>query len=110
MTQTWNVCIESGCPELTDSRSKRCPAHRLSRSPSSKATSSPGWKRLRAEVLARDTVCQVQLPGCEGNATVVDHREGLAYGGSSSADNLQGACQSCNNGKRGSPPLKRELR
>ncbi|WP_326565495.1 HNH endonuclease [Mycobacterium sp. 3-98] len=31
------------------------------------------WKRLRKEVLAANRYCQIQLPGCTGKATCVDH-------------------------------------
>jgi 5-methylcytosine-specific restriction endonuclease McrA len=111
MTAVWHVCTESGCPEATDHASRRCSAHRLQRSPSSTATSAPGWRKLRAEVLERDGYeCQLHLPGCTSDATCVDHREGLAFGGGHGVDNLQAACQPCNNAKRGRPPLKREQR
>jgi 5-methylcytosine-specific restriction endonuclease McrA len=99
MSQTWNVCLESGCPELTDSRARRCPTHQkqVKRSPSSNATSSSGWKKLRAEVLERDGyVCQVRLPACEGRATHVHHIEAAAWGGEDTHANLQAACARCN--------------
>ena len=107
----WYICLQSGCPEMTDHRTRRCDAHRLARSPSSAATSKPGWKKLRAEVLERDAyMCQVQLPGCIGRASVVDHVEGVAYGGSGDRSNLQACCQPCNDRKKGQAPLKREDR
>lgn len=31
------------------------------------------WKRLRKDVLARNKYCQINLPGCTGKATCVDH-------------------------------------
>jgi len=104
---SWHVCIEDRCPELTEHRSKRCPRHQIKRSPSSAATSAPGWKRIRLEVLERDRyVCQL----CGASATCVDHVEGVAYGGSGDRSNLQAACQPCNDRKKGQAPLGREYR
>jgi 5-methylcytosine-specific restriction endonuclease McrA len=95
------VCQESGCPEATASGPSawRCPTHQrlVKRSPSSKATSSAGWKNLRAQVLERDHyLCQLQLPGCEGAATHCHHVEAKAWGGEDALSNLEAACAHCN--------------
>lgn len=98
---TWRVCLQDGCPELTESANRRCPAHQPPRSPSSKATSSPGWRRIRRLVLERDGYrCQIGLPGCTGEATVVDHIQAAADQGSNRPSNLRASCESCNIARR----------
>lgn len=56
------------------------------------------WRRLRAQVLARDPHCTIRGPKCKGYSTTVDHiiplilRPDLAH----DLSNLRGACQACN--------------
>lgn len=56
------------------------------------------WRRIRAQVLARDPWCTIRGPRCTGKATTVDHiiplsiRPDLAHDPS----NLRGACVPCN--------------
>jgi 5-methylcytosine-specific restriction enzyme A len=55
-----------------------------------------GWafQKVRPLVLERDGHrCQVQLPGCTGHATAVDH---ITPGGPATLDNLRAACVPCN--------------
>jgi len=55
------------------------------------------WKRKRRLVLARDEGrCQLQLPGCTGLATCVDHVLPRKYGGTEALANLRAACRRCN--------------
>jgi 5-methylcytosine-specific restriction protein A len=57
----------------------------------------PGWERTRRTVLARDRhTCQIQLPGCAGVATHVDHIEPRRWGGGDDLANLRAACAPCN--------------
>jgi 5-methylcytosine-specific restriction endonuclease McrA len=89
------ICVEDGCPEIAQV-SGRCSTH-ARRSPSSRATSRPGWRSVRASVLVRDgSVCQLALPGCTRQATTVDHVRPAAMGGSNDPDNLRAACAPCN--------------
>ncbi|MFE5290195.1 HNH endonuclease [Nocardia sp. NPDC056611] len=39
--------------------------------------------------------CQLRLAGCVGAATEVDHRSGVAFGGSDRMENLQAVCAPC---------------
>lgn len=89
------VCLVDGCPrEVT--RGIRCDRHPEKRSPSSTLTSAPGWKKIRAEVLARDdNTCYL----CGRYADTVDHVEPAAYSGDSSHRNLRAACSDCNRRK-----------
>ena len=45
--------------------------------------------------LAADT-CRLQLDGCTGHATHVDHVVPVRYGGTDHPSNLQAACANCN--------------
>jgi 5-methylcytosine-specific restriction endonuclease McrA len=93
------VCIVDGCPEPTTPGTIHCPAHPPKRSPSSIATSQPGWRQLRQWVLERDRyVCQ--LCGEDG-ADTVDHILSAAQGGGNSLDNCQAAHRACNRRKGG---------
>lgn len=92
------ICTVDGCPEIAVSGTTRCPAHPPKRSPSSKATSSPGWRAKRRRVLERDNyVCAY----CGGHATTVDHVVSVANGGTDDLDNLVAACWPCNRRKGG---------
>ena len=59
---------------------------------------APGWRKLRAFVLARDNwECQVRLKGCTRIATVADHiRPWLAGGAWLDPINLRASCSHCN--------------
>lgn len=61
--------------------------------------SSAAWQRLRAQVIAEEPYCWLQLAGCTRHSTTGDHlltineRPDLALVRS----NVRGACASCNN-------------
>lgn len=56
--------------------------------------------RLRRRVLARDHGrCQMRGPDCSGVATVVDHIQPVAEGGTDDLENLQSACDPCHDPK-----------
>jgi 5-methylcytosine-specific restriction endonuclease McrA len=58
---------------------------------------SPAWKRVRLVILERDRfVCRLELPGCTGRATEVDHVVPRKFGGTEALSNLRAACRSCN--------------
>jgi 5-methylcytosine-specific restriction endonuclease McrA len=56
------------------------------------------WRKLRVRILERDGWrCRVQLPGCLGRATEVDHITPLDAGGDPyDPSNLRAACSRCN--------------
>lgn len=68
------------------------------RSPTTRTrpSSSAERERIRAEVLSDGVPCALQLPGCEGLATVAHHIVDAADGGRFELDNLQPACDHCN--------------
>ena len=52
-----------------------------------------GWPTIRRRILERDDyTCQIQLPGCTGLATDVDH---IGDRDDHSDDNLRSGCSSC---------------
>ena len=56
----------------------------------------------RSELIARDKVCVINLPGCSGRAETLDHRANRGSGGSkvlNAAYCLIGACKWCNGAK-----------
>lgn len=57
------------------------------------------WRRIRRQILQRDNhVCQIQMRGCLGVATQVDHIIPVAKGGPWwEPENLRAACGYCNN-------------
>lgn len=59
---------------------------------------SPAWRAVRPVVLQRDGHrCQLQLPGCTGRATHVDHIIPWSEGGAwFDPTNLRAACEHCN--------------
>ena len=60
--------------------------------------STSRWRRIRAQVIRRDQVCQ----RCGSDeALSVDHIVPRALGGNDSFDNLQVLCTSCNSRKGG---------
>ena len=62
------------------------------------------WRQLRLRVLARDGyVCQMNLPGCVGNASHVDHIVPRAVDPDlvMTLSNLRAACHVCNEAEGG---------
>lgn len=58
------------------------------------------WRTMRARILRRDPMCQLNLLGCTTVATCVDHIVPVSRGGPMfDPDNLRGACRSCNRQK-----------
>lgn len=56
---------------------------------------SAEWRRLRTTVLRCDPVCGV--PGCDRQASHVDHIRPRSEGGPDSLANLRALCASCHN-------------
>lgn len=55
------------------------------------------WARTRRLVLERDRRrCTLELPGCTGVASHVDHIIPRRFGGTDELANLRAACPSCN--------------
>jgi 5-methylcytosine-specific restriction endonuclease McrA len=85
----------NACGRITDA-GRYCAEHQppARRSPSSR---NPIPRALRARVLRRDTFrCQIQLPGCLGAASEVDHVIPVSKGGTHAPGNLRAACPACN--------------
>lgn len=75
------------------------------------AGSSRRWRRIRAEVLARDGHrCRLRIPGrCTTRATTVHHTQGRAVTGDN-PQHLIAACSPCNGhvgepARHGDPPI-----
>jgi 5-methylcytosine-specific restriction endonuclease McrA len=60
------------------------------------------WEKVRRQILERDGYrCRLQLAGCTGTATQVDHIAAVAIGGQRlDPANLQSSCAGCNSRKR----------
>jgi 5-methylcytosine-specific restriction protein A len=87
------ICAEPNCGEIAKPGTNRCPRHPAKRSPSSRATSTSEWKRIREEALRRDAhTCQL----CGDPATQVDHVISVAAGGDNSLSNARSVCAQCN--------------
>lgn len=71
------------------------------RSPTSAVVTTAAWRKVRAQVLKRDrNRCQLDEPGCTGQATQVDHIVNVADGGAPlDPTNLVSACPTCNGRK-----------
>jgi 5-methylcytosine-specific restriction endonuclease McrA len=56
------------------------------------------WRRVRLLVLERDEHrCTINMEGCTGAATCVDHIVPLVFGGAPYAlENLRASCHNCN--------------
>ena len=56
------------------------------------------WRRIQAQVLARDPWCTIQGPRCTGRSTTVDHIIPLSVAPhlAEVLSNLRGACLPCN--------------
>ncbi len=93
------ICVEPGCPELTDST--RCERHRKAkrraqdrRRPTANARGYDArWQRTRAEHLRLHPMC-MDPEGCIQPATDVDHIDGLGPLGPRGHDheNLRSLC------------------
>lgn len=89
------ACVVCGTP----SRLARCPRHQLRSRPRGNA-----FEPTRRRILERDGYrCQIQLDGCTGTATHVDHITPLSKGGVDTDFNLQAACAHCNLRKGAQP-------
>lgn len=78
------------CGRVTNTT--RCPQHALRDRPRGNA-----FEPTRQRILTRDAQrCQIRLDGCTGHATVVDHIQRLADGGTDDDTNLRAACADCN--------------
>jgi 5-methylcytosine-specific restriction protein A len=72
----------------------------VARSESSDRTRQSGWKRLRRQVMDRDSgLCQIRGPRCAIDATMVDHITPVSMGGEDSEDNAQAVCGPCHDTK-----------
>lgn len=58
--------------------------------------SSPGWRRLCAQV-AKRSGGKCEAPGCKSRAVVVDHIIGRRVGGADALPNLRHLCRSHDN-------------
>ena len=99
MPRAPKVCGTVGCPNLVRGQTY-CDQHRREhgrgRTASAKATGTRKFnQRIRPVVLRRDPVCRLQLPGCTGQSTQVDHIVAVADGGSDHPSNLRGVCEHC---------------
>lgn len=96
MTMPMRVCIEPGCPRLSDGR--RCQRHeRVSPRnhrgvPRQARGLGADSDRARAEV--RGTACVLRFDGCTGVSTTVEHLRPRSQGGTL-ADGYAGACAHC---------------
>lgn len=94
------------CPHTPCFRLQPCSEH--ARKPFQRYTprrqpegSGWAWQRKRTAILERDGYrCRLQLEGCTGAATVVDHQLNVTRGGSDDPANLVAACANCNERKR----------
>jgi 5-methylcytosine-specific restriction protein A len=75
-----------------------CPRHMPARSPSSQHTRTYAWRKLRAQILARD---RWQCYVCGDFADQVDHIVSVAAGGSDHPSNLAACCSKHNKAKGG---------
>ena len=102
-------CRAFGCKNLVTKRTMKgyCDAHAQLRYnwQHSKSASERGygsaWKRLRVQVLQRDSyLCQAcKKDGRYTTATDVDHIIAKAHGGTDEPSNLQSLCKSCHQAK-----------
>lgn len=106
-------CREWGCPNLVKSRSQKgyCDNHASKRSNWNKRPERTGsttergyghaWRKLRKQVLERDSYLCVQCSktGRVAEATDVDHIKAKVHGGIDDLDNLQSLCSPCHKEK-----------
>jgi hypothetical protein len=101
--QILRACARCGAPFKPRHKGHRhCELHELHgnahRSPTTRnrPSSSTQRERLRNTVVPEGTRCAIQLDGCEGLATVMDHIIAVADGGNHELSNLRPACNHCN--------------
>lgn len=99
MPRAGRRCPRHGCDQLAP-----CPDHTPAPWAGStrRATLPPDWDRIRAEILERDTTCQLAYPGtwhtargltsCTGTPTEVDHIHSAT---DHTPANLRGVCPPC---------------
>lgn len=99
MARAPKYCPVTDCYNLTTNR--YCDEHRshswnTHRSPSSHQTGTRAWRRIRAEVLNRDShTCVIRGPRCIVQALEVDHVVPCYLGGDNTMGNLQSVCPEC---------------
>ena len=98
MTSLPRSCLTCGRVFRPVAGESRCRIHRTGRRGSTRA-----WRKVRAEVLARDRRCYY----CGGAATEVDHVIPVAKGGTDDRSNLVPACGPCNRAKGAQIAAKR---
>lgn len=94
-------CLVQSCPER-----QPCPVHR--------PNSALGWRQdaervrgrklqaLRLELFAREPFCRLcRTAGHQVIATIRDHIQPLAEGGTEAPDNIQPLCRECSDAKTG---------
>lgn len=101
------VCLglpDKPCGEIIPANSTRCTecqrAVWRARPKRHAAPYDAKWRRLSKRQRRREPLCQLRLPGCTVLATEADHIVPVTRGGTSTPDNLQSACGSCNKRKR----------
>ncbi len=52
----------------------------------------PGWAKIRRRILDRDPDCTLELPGCSGQSTEVDH---IGANDDHADSTRRGACHPC---------------
>ena len=99
MRKTLSVCLEPGCPTLTDQ--KRCPPHQRQydqahRGEHRSIYKTRRWQLLRWRILNAEPACRE----CDAPASEVDHIVSLEDGGPPyHPDNLQPLCKPCHSRK-----------
>lgn len=78
------------CPDCEAEADLRSPTTRT------RPSSSTERERIRAQVLTDGAECALQLPGCQGLATVAHHIVDAAEDGPYELANLEPACEHCN--------------
>jgi 5-methylcytosine-specific restriction protein A len=94
-------CTTPGCPNLT--ARARCTGHQrryeqARGTPTARGYGGATWQRLRARVLREEPTCAAC--GADGQPDDhVDHVVPMSHGGTSTRENLQRLCPSCNGRK-----------
>ncbi|MFM8155497.1 MAG: HNH endonuclease [Actinomycetes bacterium] len=94
-------CAQTNCETRIIGKTY-CPTHTPTNwgRGASTRTSSSEHKQWRTAVLKRDKgTCQIRDHGCTHRATEADHIIAVAFGGTTTLDNGQAACQSCHKRK-----------
>jgi 5-methylcytosine-specific restriction enzyme A len=93
MSRPGKICGHHGCHTIVLDGHGRCVTHRhIRRSPSSRTTGSRDWRKLRAQVLARD---RHRCRDCGLPATEVHHVVSVSLGGTNDPSNLRALCDAC---------------